>query len=70
MKKKVLALMLAVVATLSLTACGGKTGTCEGCGKEDVKIKELSYEGESAWLCDDCYDAAKAIIELAKAMGQ
>lgn len=69
MKKRVLALTLAVVATLALTACGDtKTGTCDLCGKEDVKVKSLSYDGEKGWFCDDCYDTAESLVEMAKAL--
>lgn len=64
--KKIIALALVCVSlAATLAACGGKTGTCGLCGKENVSVKTLTYEGESADFCSECYDGAKAIIDLA-----
>ena len=44
-----------------LAGCS-KTGTCEACGKTDVKVKTATYQGESADLCETCYE----LFELVK----
>lgn len=68
--KKIIALALVCVSlAATLAACGGKTGTCELCGKENVSVKTLTYEGESADFCNDCYEGAKAIMDLAGSLG-
>ncbi|MBE6572327.1 MAG: hypothetical protein E7656_08785 [Ruminococcaceae bacterium] len=68
--KKIIALALVCVSLASLAACGpkAKTGTCDLCGKEEVKVKVIEVEGEEGWFCDDCYEGAKALAELAKNM--
>jgi len=54
--------LVAVFATFALVACGGgKTGTCEMCGKENVKVSEVTFLGETGMACDEC---AKAMEEL------
>lgn len=58
-------LCLVVILVTLLTACG-KTGKCENCGKT-AKLKKFTYEGESAWVCDDCYNQLKALTDLANA---
>lgn len=67
--KKIFAIASTVLVVASmLVACGPATKTtdCELCGKENVKCKELKYEGESGWFCDNCYEGAKELIELAE----
>ena len=68
--KKIIALVLvAVFAVMALVACGGETGTCDACGKEDVKVKGLSYQGEEGKFCDDCYDTMKAALDALEGLG-
>ena len=71
--KKIIALALVAVSlAATLTACGSKakTGNCEMCGAENVAVKTLTYDGESADFCvENCYESAKAIIEMAKSLG-
>ncbi len=67
--KKIIALALVCVSlAATLAACGGKTGDCGICGKENVPVKTVTYEGESADFCNDCYEGAKALIDLAKSL--
>ena len=67
--RKLIAVLCLVVILVSLfTACASKkVGKCELCGKDNVSLKELTYEGESSWLCDDCYDTMKALADMADA---
>ena len=60
--KKALSLILALAMSASLLAGCGKTGTCEACGQTDVKVKTATYQGESADLCETCYE----LFELVK----
>ena len=64
--KKFMALISAAAIALSLCACAPKE--CELCGREE-KTKKYRYEGESAYLCEDCgqlADAANAMKNLIK----
>ncbi len=64
--KKIIALVLvAVFAVMALVACGGETGTCELCKKEDVKLK--SFEGQK--VCGDCYEGLKAVQDALGDLG-
>lgn len=70
--KKIFALLSAglIVASM-LVACGPatKTTTCEMCGKENVKCKEIKYEGETGWFCEaTCYDAMQELIKVADSL--
>ena len=66
MRKRIIALVLAVVLMLSLgcllTACG-KKGECEVCG-ETKTLKKITIEGESGWVCNDCYKLIKSLGSL------
>ncbi len=68
--------VLAVVALIAMfvmmfAACGGGgyVGDCELCGKEGVNVRDITAAGETGAFCDDCYDTAKQIAELAASMG-
>lgn len=66
MKKQIVVLVLAAMTVLSLCACGVPANAkCEICGKKATKV--LKYEGEKGYTCDDCYDSAKALLDLADA---
>ena len=54
-------LCLIVILVTLLTGC--KYGKCEECGKKTT-LKKFTYNGESAWLCSDCYDQAEALVKL------
>ena len=70
--KQIIALALVCVSLASLAACGpkAKTGTCDLCGKEDVKVKAVEAMGEEGWFCGDCYDTAKDIAKAAEQMAK
>ena len=59
--KKIVALVLVLILCLSMLAGCSKTGTCDACGKTDVKVKTATYAGESADLCESCYALFEAI---------
>ncbi len=63
--KRLVTLLLALSMIFALAACGGgsKTTECEVCGKS-AECTKVTYEGESAWLCEDC----EALFELGKEM--
>lgn len=66
--KRFVVLLLALVMVFSLVGCGGgKTATCELCGKE-TKCKSLTFQGETGWFCNDCYDTAKALVNIANSL--
>ena len=67
--KKIIALALVLVALATTLMACGKKGTCDLCGKDNVSVKSLTYEGETADFCDTCYDGAKAIMDLASSLG-
>ena len=64
MKKMFSVILLVIVATMMLTACG--KFTCDACGEEKSgkKYKE-SVMGEEIEICKDCY---KELEELADAL--
>ena len=62
--KKLIAVLLLVAVGLTMTACSAPS-ECEGCGAAGEKLKKVTYEGESAWLCSEC----QMWIELAEALG-
>lgn len=59
--KKIIALIGAIAISLSLCSCA--PGECEACGAEG-RTKRYTYQGESAYLCENC----GAIIDLAKSL--
>lgn len=68
--------ILAVVALVAMfvmmfAACGGggKVGTCDLCSTENVNVRDITVEGDTGWFCDNCYDTAKSLAELASQMG-
>ncbi len=62
--KRLVTLLLALCMIFALAACGGSKPTeCEVCGKS-AECTKVTYEGESAWLCEDC----EALFELGKEM--
>ncbi len=63
--KRLVTLLLALCMIFALAACGGgsKTTECEVCGKT-AECTKVTYEGESAWLCEDC----EALFEIGKEM--
>ncbi len=65
MKKRYLAALLLIVCLLPLAGCG--KFECDGCGKETSgKKHKLTILGETATVCDDCYDSMKALEDLFK----
>lgn len=56
--KKFLALIGVLAIALSLCACN--PSQCELCGQEG-STEKYTYEGESAYLCEDC----GALVDLA-----
>lgn len=59
--KKFIALIGASIVALSLCACN--PSECEMCGAEGDTDK-YTYEGESAYLCEDC----GALVDFANAL--
>lgn len=68
MKRIIAVVLLVAMLALALCACS-KTGTCEMCGKTDVTVNSLDYQGEEGWFCDDCYTTVEGLVELAEALG-
>ena len=66
--KKWIAILLIVVSLFALAGCG-KTGDCESCGKKDVSLEEVEYEGESAYLCEECAGLIEGLADLAGSLG-
>lgn len=63
MKKKLAVLCMAVVAAMSLAACG--TFECDGCGEEKSGTKhEVTLLDEKMVLCDDCYKDFQDLKDL------
>ena len=52
--KKIVCLMLALVLMLTLVACGKRTVTCDGCGR-DIQVKANSNVTDE-WIlfCSEC----------------
>ena len=51
--KKILA-VLAMIAMVAMMFAGCAAPKCDGCGAEG-ETTHVSYEGEEANLCEDCY---------------
>lgn len=65
MRKKIAALLLVVVATMSLTACG--KFTCDICGEEKTgKSYKTEVWGQDVVICKDCYEDIQAVTSLFK----
>ena len=66
MKKiRIIAFILMVVLAIGIFAGCSTKGTCEICGKENVKLNKVTYMGESAMLCDSCktlFDIGSSIL--------
>ena len=61
--KKLLIIALVLILALSVFAGCGKVTQCEGCG-QTKNCKQVTYNGESAWLCTDtCAPIAEAAIK-------
>ena len=58
--KKVLAVFLVALLAFCTFSCG-KKGICNGCG-EEARLKDVTYRGETAPLCSDCYDEFKEMV--------
>ena len=63
MMKRIIAILLLVVIGMTMVACA--PDACEFCGAEDVKLKKVKEDGETAWLCPSC----KALYDLGKSLG-
>lgn len=53
--------MMSMMA-MSLAGCGKKR-ECEICGTK-AKCKKFEAEGESAWLCSDCYSLVDSLYNM------
>ncbi len=63
MKKKITAMMLAMVAAVSLTACG--KFTCDICGEEKSgKQYKAVVMDEEVVYCQDCKDMMDEVMDL------
>ena len=70
--KRILAVAaLIAVFVMMFAACGGgsKVGNCDLCGTENVNVRDITVEGDQGWFCDNCYDTAKQLADLASSMG-
>ena len=47
----------------------GQTGTCAMCGKTEVSVSSLTYQGENDWFCDDCYPIIEALYGYTEVQG-
>lgn len=66
MKKFVAILALCIVALTLLVACN--PSTCDECGATDVSTSKFEFEGETEYLCDDCYKLAEGLTSLGEAL--
>ena len=53
--------LVGIFVVLFLAGCS-ETGTCMFCGKEDVEIRPVSYQGTGADVCQDCYELYELAI--------
>lgn len=66
LRKLTIVSSIVAMMAVSFTGCAKKT-ECEGCSETKKCNKyEISYDGESesGYLCDDCYEDMKGIVEL------
>lgn len=54
----ILVIAMVLTAMFSLAACS-KTGECEYCGQNEPLVKYTYSNGDSAWVCNDCYRMCK-----------
>ena len=67
--KRILALVIVLVLSMTLLAGCGKF-TCDNCGEEKSGEKhEAEYQGEEAVFCDDCWEEVEGILKAAEEMG-
>lgn len=68
--KRFVVLLLALTMIFALAACGkgGKTMECEGCGQTKT-CKEVTFMGETGWLCSDCEKLLDSLSDLAALAG-
>lgn len=50
----ILVIAMVLTAMFSLAACS-KTGECEYCGQNEPLVKYTYSNGDSVWVCNDCY---------------
>ncbi len=56
--KKLVAILVAVFMLVTLSGCA-KHGECESCGQNEELREYVDEDGDSYWLCEDCYHLAK-----------
>lgn len=65
----ILVLALCLSICFALVGCADtKHGECGLCGKE-ADLTDITADGETGYFCDDCYETAEYIAELAEALG-
>lgn len=73
MKKAIAIVALAATFAIAFVSCGGKKGTCDECGEENVTVytvkDEVSGTGLTANLCKDCKAEYDAAVKALKAVG-
>ena len=57
--KKILIVLLMVMALLGMTGCNNKTGQCAECGQTEKLYKYVYKNGDVEWLCEYCYNITK-----------
>ena len=50
--KKIMAILAALMMLFAFAACSSHD--CEVCGAEGEGDNKVEYQGETAYLCDDC----------------
>lgn len=59
---KKFAVLVALIALLSVLLCGCGKFTCDGCGEEKTgKKHKVEFMGEEGVLCGDCYEEWEAL---------
>ena len=54
----ILVIAMVLTAMFSLAACS-KTGECEYCGQKEPLVKYTYSNGDTVWVCNDCYRMCK-----------
>lgn len=54
----ILVIAMVLTAMFSLAACS-KTGECEYCGQNEALVKYTYSNGDTVWVCNDCYRIRK-----------